>query len=65
MLIYEWLGCFAGAQPGRQKGLVDHVCPAVFSYLKANGKVPLTIITLALPLMRARVRWRHLYRVMA
>src|SRR3954453_20503222 len=23
---------------GRQKGLVDHVCPADFSYLSANGK---------------------------
>jgi flagellar FliL protein len=33
----------------RQKGLVDHVCPADFSQLKGKRKIPLTIITLALP----------------
>jgi hypothetical protein len=29
--IFEGLRCFGQAAPGRQKGLVDHVCPAVFS----------------------------------
>ena len=29
---------FFGAWGGRQKGVVDHVCPADFSYLGANGK---------------------------
>jgi hypothetical protein len=48
MLNFEGVRYFAGARGGRQKGLVDHVCPADFSYLTANGKVPLTIIILAL-----------------
>jgi hypothetical protein len=47
---------------GRQKGLVDHVCPATFSYSPAKRKIPLTIITVALPGERM-LRWRQLYRV--
>jgi hypothetical protein len=43
---------FFEARGGRQKGLVDHVCPADFSYLATDGKVPLTITTLALHLLR-------------
>jgi hypothetical protein len=38
-----------GVETGRQKGLVDHVCPATFSYRRAKRKIPLTIITVALP----------------
>jgi hypothetical protein len=30
---------------GRQKGLVDHVCPATFSYFAADRNIPLTILT--------------------
>jgi hypothetical protein len=30
-LRYHWLGVLAEAQSTRQKGLVDHVCPASFS----------------------------------
>jgi hypothetical protein len=37
---------FGGAAKGRQKGLVDHNDPAVFSYLKDKRKVPLTIANL-------------------
>jgi hypothetical protein len=42
---FESLRNFAGVMSGRQKGLVDHVCPASFSYREANRKIPLTIVT--------------------
>ena len=38
MSCFQWVRLFFGARGGRQKGLVDHVCPADFSYLGANGK---------------------------
>jgi hypothetical protein len=49
---------------GRQKGLVDHVCPATFSYRTSKRKIPLTIITLASH-HRERVCAGSLYRVIA
>ncbi|MET0705597.1 MAG: hypothetical protein ABWY82_01950, partial [Tardiphaga sp.] len=39
--------CFWRRDPGRQKGLVDHVDPAKFSYLQRKRKVPLTIANLS------------------
>jgi hypothetical protein len=43
--LFQLVGCYAGGWKGRQKGLVDHVCPATFSYSAIDRKEPLTIVT--------------------
>jgi hypothetical protein len=45
MLDFEWFSRSAGVRGTRQKGLVDHICPARFSYLVPKRKEPLTILT--------------------
>jgi hypothetical protein len=46
VLILRGFISLNGVAEGRQKGLVDHNDPAVFSYLKDKRKVPLTIANL-------------------
>jgi flagellar FliL protein len=36
-----------GSATARQKGIIDHDCPAIFSQSRGRGKVPLTIVALA------------------
>jgi hypothetical protein len=42
---FQVLGCLGKSRRERQKGLVDHVCPATFSQSARDRKVPLTIVT--------------------
>jgi hypothetical protein len=46
MLVLIELMRLRGVAEARQKGLVDHNYPAVFSHLKDKRKVPLTIANL-------------------
>jgi hypothetical protein len=46
MLVLIGLMRLSGVAKARQKGVVDHNCPAVFSYLNVKRKVPLTIANL-------------------
>jgi hypothetical protein len=46
MLVLIGLMRFQGVAEARQKGLVDHNDPAVFSHLNDKRKVPLTIANL-------------------
>jgi hypothetical protein len=45
MSLFQMFVRFSGDAKGRQKGLVDHVCPATFSHREADRKIPLTIVT--------------------
>jgi hypothetical protein len=46
ILVLIGLMRLSGMAEARQKGLVDHNDPAVFSHLKDKRKVPLTIANL-------------------
>jgi hypothetical protein len=46
VLVLREVMRLSGVMKSRQKGLVDHNDPAVFSYLKDKRKVPLTIANL-------------------
>jgi hypothetical protein len=46
MLVLIGLIRLSGVAKARQKGLVDHNYPAVFSQLRIKRKVPLTIANL-------------------